>query len=69
MLAYFLKPREGGLSVGLWVPERRAERALMEDDGITPPEDAWLACTTKVACTITGVVLGLNALFSGFWHR
>lgn len=22
-----------------------------------------------VACTITGVVLGLNASFSGFWHR
>jgi hypothetical protein len=42
ILDHFLKPREDALTVSLWTAERRAERSLLETDGITLPECTWL---------------------------
>ena len=42
ILDHFLKPREDALSVSLWAAERRAERSLLETDGIVLPECTWL---------------------------
>ena len=43
ILTYFEKRRESGLTIYLWISERRAERALLEHDQVRLPERTWLA--------------------------
>ena len=42
LLAFFHKTRENGLTVPLWVSERRAERTLLEKDLVSLPEETWM---------------------------
>ena len=42
LLAFFHKTRENGLTVPLWVAERRAERSLLEKDQVSLPEETWM---------------------------
>jgi len=42
LLKYLLGVRDEALTVSLWCSERRSERALLEKDGITLPEETWL---------------------------
>ena len=44
LLSFFHKTRENGLTVPLWVAERRAERALLEKDQVSLPEETWMEC-------------------------
>jgi hypothetical protein len=45
ILTFFLKVRDEGLTVILWVAERRSERALLEKDGLQLPEHSWVRFT------------------------
>jgi hypothetical protein len=47
LFTFFITPREEGLSLQLWIAERRASRALVEKDNGKMPELHWLACTTN----------------------
>ena len=42
LLKCLLSVRDEALTVSLWCSERRSERALLEKDGITLPEETWL---------------------------
>ena len=43
LLSYLLKSREEGLTISLWTAERRAERHLLEKDGVVLAENIWLS--------------------------
>jgi hypothetical protein len=42
LLKCLLSVRDEALAVSLWCSERRSERALLEKDGTTLPEETWL---------------------------
>jgi len=47
LFTFFITPREEGLSLQLWIAERRASRTLVEKDEVKMPELHWMAYTTN----------------------
>jgi hypothetical protein len=47
LFTFFITPREEGLSLQLWIAERRASRTLVEKDQVRMPELHWMAYTTN----------------------
>jgi hypothetical protein len=47
LFTFFITPREEGLSLQLWIAERRASRTLVEKDQVKMPELHWMAYTSN----------------------